>query len=372
MADAGPWLEHHPRFPARVNAGFVQVMDRRTVRLRVWERGAGETLACGTGACAAVVAGQTEGLPGQVTAGGSWYTDHLGDASSPGRESGLPCGGSLCARLGFVSAALVPLRLNGRTTGLIHLADRRVRVAAGDDVELVEAVADYVCAAIQRVQAETSLHTALAEKEALLREVHHRVKNNFASVIGLVDLQRDTLDDERSAAMLTDLSARIRSMAIVHELLYQSESLREIDLQEYVQTLIARLPVIFSGGVAVRFRIEAAGVRMGLDTAVPVGLIINELVTNALKYAFPQGQPRPGAAQCEIAIVATWDGAVYSLTVADNGVGLPPDLDWLTSKTLGLRLVRMLALHQLHGQVEVDRSNGTTFRLRFAPPARRR
>ena len=154
-----------------------------------------------------MIAGQTAGLPGQVTAEGSWHTDHTVDLSGPAPGAGPICAGGLCVGLGFVSVALVPLHLNDRAIGLIHLADRRARVAAGDDVRLVEAVAGHICAAIQRVQAEVSLRTALAAKEALVREVHHRVKNNFASVIGLVDLQRATLDDERSAAMLTDLSA---------------------------------------------------------------------------------------------------------------------------------------------------------------------
>lgn len=327
----------------------------------------------GCGICRALVTGQAEQIPGSITPRGSWRVDDIANFLDRLPELARIKLGALCARSGFTSVALVPLRQGGRAIGLIHLADRRVRIAPDDDVRMVEEVADHVCTAVQRVQAEAQLRAALAEQEALLREVHHRVKNNFASVMALVELQRDLLADEGAANMLTDLSARIRSMAIVHELLYQSESLREIDLHEYLHVLVSRLPAIFSAGAAVKFRIEASGVRIGLDHAVPCGLIINELVTNALKYAFPQGKPRPGVDSCEIAITATWDGAAYTLTVADNGVGLPPDQDWATSKTLGLRLVKMLAQHQLHGQMDVEHSGGTTFRLRFAPlPPRRR
>ena len=109
---------------------------------------------------------------------------------------------------------------------------------------------------------------------------------------------------------------------------------------------------------------------MGLDNAVPCGLFITELTTNAYKYAFPAGRPRPGTGGCEIAVSAAWDGATYTLTVADNGVGLPEDLDWTNTKTLGLLLVKMLGQHQLQGTIEVDRTLGTTFRLQFTPKNR--
>jgi two-component sensor histidine kinase len=107
------------------------------------------------------------------------------------------------------------------------------------------------------------------------------------------------------------------------------------------------------------------GVMMGLDIAVPCGLLITELVTNAFKYAFPAGrQPEAG---CKIDVSAKWDGSAYTLAVADNGVGLPAGLDWTNAKTLGLALVKLIGEHQLQGRIELDRTGGTTFRLRFAP-----
>jgi two-component sensor histidine kinase len=104
---------------------------------------------------------------------------------------------------------------------------------------------------------------------------------------------------------------------------------------------------------------------MDLDSAIPCGLIVNELVINALKYAFPGRRPRPGASTCEITVTATRDGAACTLTVADNGVGLPAGLDWAITRTLGLRLVRMLGQHQLGGQLELDGACGTRVSLRF-------
>jgi uncharacterized protein YjbI with pentapeptide repeats len=104
-----------------------------------------------------------------------------------------------------------------------------------------------------------------------------------------------------------------------------------------------------------------------LTSAIPCGLMVNELVTNAFKFAFPEGRPRPGEQECEIAVTAAWDGSAYTLTVRDNGVGLPADLDWRATQSLGLQLVVMFGKYQLNGQIELDRSGGTTFRLRFAP-----
>jgi two-component sensor histidine kinase len=113
-------------------------------------------------------------------------------------------------------------------------------------------------------------------------------------------------------------------------------------------------------------RVEADGIKLGLDEAVPCGLIVNELVTNALKYAFPDGKPGvPGAAVNEIVIRLSIVGATCILSVSDNGVGLRPDLDWKTTPSMGLRLVRMLGEHQLDGKIELDRSSGTRFTLTF-------
>jgi PAS domain S-box-containing protein len=215
-------------------------------------------------------------------------------------------------------------------------------------------------------ESDKSLRASLEEKDVLLKEVHHRVKNNLAAIMGLIDLQGQS-DDEQTRAAMAELSNRIRSMSLVHEQLYRSENFARIDFQDYLNMLAAHLHSSYHRSGNIHVSVAASGVKMGLDSAVPCGLLITELVTNAFKYAFPAGQTCSGTSGCEIAVSAEWDGAAYTLTVSDNGVGLPDGLDWTKTKTMGLLLVKMLGQHQLRGKIEVDCTCGTTFRLRFVP-----
>lgn len=212
---------------------------------------------------------------------------------------------------------------------------------------------------------EEALRTSLEEKEVLLREVHHRVKNNLAAIISIFNLQRQATDDTTTAAILTDLGDRIRSMALVHEKLYRSDQLSRIDCQDYFEALSSHLLKSISTRGHVRCNVTAAGVEMNLDTAIPCGMIVNELLTNALKHAFPEGRPGTGEGPCEISVSMERDGSAYTLVVADNGMGLPPDVDWTSGKTLGLRLIKMLGRHQLGGRIDLDRTGGARFDLRF-------
>jgi len=217
----------------------------------------------------------------------------------------------------------------------------------------------------ERKRAEEAMRGSLMEKEVLLREVHHRVKNNLAAIIGLIDMGQTEIKDAATATLMKELESRIRAMLLIHEGLYRSENLARIAFQGYLETLLSHLHSSFASEGAVRFSVAAAGVELGLDAAVPCGLIVNEWVTNAFKHAFPCGRPRPGEKECAITVSAEQNGDATTLTVADNGVGLPADLDWAATKTMGLRLVRMLGQHQLGGTIEVDRARGTRFSLTF-------
>jgi two-component sensor histidine kinase len=217
----------------------------------------------------------------------------------------------------------------------------------------------------ERKQAEETIRKSLVEKETLLREVHHRVKNNLASIIALIDMQRQGMADAATTRTFEDLMGRIRSMALVHEKLYQAENLSVIDIQDYFNGLVAHLLISFNKSGSVGYGVDAEGIGFTLEMAVPCGMIVNELVSNALKHAFPDGVPRLGAKQCEVAVSMTFDGTVYTLVVSDNGKGLPADFNWESTRSLGLRLVRLLGQHQLRGTLLFDNSAGTKAILTF-------
>jgi len=217
----------------------------------------------------------------------------------------------------------------------------------------------------ERKQAEAALQASLAEKDILLREVHHRVKNNMAAIIGLFDLQRQAMDDLHAQTILIELSSRVRAMSLVHEKLYRSESVSQIDFQDYIQSLLSHLRTSY-GSPDVRCEVDAHGVALPLDLAVPCGMIINELITNTLKYAFPEKRSGASDEAAHLWIAMRQDHNRFTLSVADNGVGLPPGFDLNTPKTLGLSLVRMLGQHQLGGRYQVDQTRGLRFTLTFS------
>lgn len=213
----------------------------------------------------------------------------------------------------------------------------------------------------------TELRASLREKEVLLREVHHRVKNNLAAIIGLLQMQQKEILDQRVSSSLDDLVCRINTMALVHERLYLSENMARIDFQEFLKPLTSHLCAFFGTSSPIRCRVEAEGIEMGLDLAVPCALIINELFTNAVKHAFPRGKTGAGAGIAEICVSVKTEGDEYVLSVADNGAGFPHGRDWRTLPTMGLRLVTMLGEHQLGGRISLENSRGTRFELRFTP-----
>jgi two-component sensor histidine kinase len=218
---------------------------------------------------------------------------------------------------------------------------------------------------LKGLRSEADLRDSLKEKEMLLREVHHRVKNNLAVVSALLDMQRQSVVDPESAAALMDLDGRIKSMALVHEKLYSNKNLAWIDFQDYLETFLQELRSSFDMRGCIRCIAAAHGVRLGLDLAIPCGMIVNELVTNAFKYAFPGESPCDGRDHSEINVSMRADNEHYTLVVADNGVGLPLEIELLSAGSYGLRIVKMIAIHQLRGRIEVDRTEGTRITITF-------
>jgi PAS domain S-box-containing protein len=222
------------------------------------------------------------------------------------------------------------------------------------------ATLNFVSDITERKQAEEAVQASLREKETLLREIHHRVKNNMQVISSLFNLQAGYIKDEEALRILKEGQTRIRSMALVHEKLYQSGDLSKIDLAGYIQSLSAHLfHVYLVDPNQVRLETEFGDVTLDINSAVPCGLILNELISNALKHAFPAG--RKGV--LTIRLRRRKDGAV-ELRIADNGVGFPKGLDFRRTESLGLQIVNLL-VGQLEGTIKLAGKNGTVFTVAF-------
>ena len=211
----------------------------------------------------------------------------------------------------------------------------------------------------ERKEAEEQIRSSLAEKEVLLKEIHHRVKNNLQIISSLLHLQSAKLEDDRLLEAFADSQHRIRSMALIHEELYKSADLARIDFVGYVGRLTDNLFESFGVDQSrVRLTIQVDSVMLTIDKAIPMGLIVNELVSNSLKYAYPDG--REGEIRIEL---SAEDDGPFRLVISDDGVGFPADVDYLNPESLGLRLVITLIV-QLRSEIELDRTKGTKFTIR--------
>ena len=211
-----------------------------------------------------------------------------------------------------------------------------------------------------RKKAESKIENQLKEKQVLLKEVYHRVKNNMQVIVSMLRIQKNFVKDKKAREFLTASKDRIQSMALVHEKLYRAEDLAHIDFSDYVKSLseqLFRTYVINPDKIKLNTDIKFA--LLDINSAIPCGLIINELVSNALKYAFPDDM------KGEINIsLHTDEENNHVLTVSDNGIGFPGKIDFRNTKTFGLQLVNIL-VDQLHSTVELDREGGTSIKITF-------
>ncbi len=215
-----------------------------------------------------------------------------------------------------------------------------------------------------RKRAEEELRRSLSEKEVLLKEVHHRVKNNLQIISSLLNLQGEELEDADAERRFRESQNRIRSMALIHEQLYRSPDLSGIDFSEYVERLVQHIVNSYGPQAhRVESRLEIEARPLSLDCAIPCGMIVNELVANAIEHAFPDGAGT-------VSVRFRSDDGRRHLEVRDDGVGLPPELDPEQAATLGLRLVTALA-RQLGGEYLFEVEGGTGFRVSFDPDAQR-
>jgi PAS domain S-box-containing protein len=250
--------------------------------------------------------------------------------------------------------------INHRADGTVFPVELWTSIVRNDEDEPV-AMVGVARDITARKRAEEDIRTSLREKEVLLKEIHHRVKNNLQVISSLLSLQSEYLKDEGMIKIFKESQNRVKSMALIHEKLYQSRNLAEIDFADYLRELTTQLFRSYGiGAHGVYLNVNASQVLLAVDRAIPCGIIVNELVTNALKYAFPES--RGGRIDIDLHPI---DEDRIRLAVRDNGVGFPEDVDFETSDSLGLTLVRMLA-DQVQGDVVLqEEGHGAEFIMTF-------
>ena len=234
-------------------------------------------------------------------------------------------------------------------------------IAVPGEDENVTKIRTAITDVTDRKMIDQQLQASLKEKEVLLQEVHHRVKNNMQVIISLINLQCEKIEDRHICEELNITVDRINSMALIHTQLYKSKEFLKIDINQYIKSIAENLFV--SRGVdtaKISLKIGKSDVALSLDSAISCGLIFNELITNSIKYAFPENQK--GEIRAEFGYLG--DGRL-EMRVSDNGVGMPENFDFKESDTLGVQIVKALAEHQLGGTVELDSTKGTKFLIRF-------
>lgn len=271
---------------------------------------------------------------------------------------------------GYRGVVCLPLLDGDRTFGLLSLDSAEVRRVGAAEIRLLQELAADLAFGIGALQskqdrrrAEVELKSSLAEKEALLKEVHHRVKNNLQVIASLLRLESRRIVNPATEMVLRDLQGRIRAMALLHETLYRSGNFAQVDARTYLAQLarhILRSQLSPSGLIDLEIDVDPLGLE--IDQAIPCGLIVNELASNSLKHGFPRG----GAGKVRVELKLLGETGTVRLRVSDNGVGLPAGPEPATAATLGLHLVSDLA-RQIGGRLESAVGPGATFDVTFTP-----
>ena len=209
--------------------------------------------------------------------------------------------------------------------------------------------------------AEQTIRASLKEKEVLLRELYHRTKNNMQVISSLIGLKSASIKDTEMINILHEMRNRIQTIALVHQKLYQSQNLSRVDLEEYITDLVHLLANSYLAEISnVTFTLNLENVNVLIDTAVPIGLIINELISNSFKHAFPGNRAGNICVQ-----LRKLEQETIELIISDNGVGVPDGFDFMSNNTLGMQLFNTIAVDQLMGDIKIDSDHGLKFTIHF-------
>jgi PAS domain S-box-containing protein len=271
----------------------------------------------------------------------------------------------ICGAIEKNSFIISKIRLHGKVAGILcfEVSKNKSGYWKPEHYDFALSAAGFVTLALEtneRRIAELQIKNSLKDKELLLREIHHRVKNNLQVISSLLYLKSRRTKDSHVNEALLDSQHRVKSMVLIHEKLYSSQDLSSINYGDYIKSLTSTLFRSYQLDTRlIELQLEVSDIRLNTDTAMHCGLIINELVSNSIKHAFPDG--KKGFIKVKFFCDNT---KKYNLIVADNGAGFPPDFNFAESNSLGLQLVRTL-VEQLDGTVDVDFENGSIFKIQF-------
>jgi PAS domain S-box-containing protein len=290
-----------------------------------------------------------------------WYESLIQGIPIPGQIAAFPTGEqSILMSQGILSILVLPIMVNEDWYGFIGLDDiHMTRVWDVNDITILKVAAEIFSSYLKEKRSEARVKALLQEKELILREVHHRIKNNMITVHSLLSLQARNVKDPSAATALEDASSRVLSMMVLYSRLYQSNDFSEVSVDAYLPDLIRQIVRGFPNRGLVRIDTDIEAFRLGAKEMISVGIIINELITNIMKYAFDSG------AAGSVRISAWQRDGRTTLIVEDNGKGMPEAVDVSNSPGFGLKLVGMLAA-QLSGSIRIERGKGTKTILEFA------
>jgi two-component sensor histidine kinase/HAMP domain-containing protein len=296
------------------------------------------------------------------------FSRHIDDDKKPGKQQ------DEFLKPGLNSIISTPLIIEEKEIGIIRISSLVDNYFNEEQHEVLLILANQLALAVFQAQLQEkikehaqNLQSSLSEKEVLLKEIHHRVKNNLQVISSLLYLQSTKAKDEETLHLFEDSQNRIKSMALIHEKLYQSKDLSRIDFYEYVAGLLSHLNSSYQRcGCVIKRNIDVNNIHLSLDTAISCGLIVNELFTNAYKYAFTDEWLKEHP-ECEpvINIIVTKSAENnYKFIISDNGIGIAPGIDIKNTASLGLKLVNSM-VKQLDGTLEINRNNGSAFIIEF-------
>lgn len=262
---------------------------------------------------------------------------------------------------GICSLMDVPIWLEGELLGVLCHETFKIRHWKFEEQDFVSSLANLISLGLEaskRKKAEEELKASLKEKEVLMKEIHHRAKNNLTIISSLLNLQSRHINDKEALGVFKESQNRARSMALIHEKLYKSDDLRKIDFGEYIRSLTIELFHSYRTSSGIKLNMDIDDINLDINTAVPLALIVNEIVTNSLKYAFPDKK----TGNVSVRFVKNVDE--MQLIVEDNGIGFPSDLDFRNTNSLGMQLVNSLT-EQIKGHIKLEREEGTKFIIDF-------